>query len=135
MDDYPANRLLLSQQLNYLGHNVLDEQDGAHGLRAWRNNHFDVVITDCNMPVMNGYELAKAIRAEELLSGGPPLLILGFTANAQPEEIERCAAAGMDDCLFKPIGMKELMARLSEWSRCLNKYPISTKARHPMILI
>lgn len=113
VDDYPANRLLLSQQLNYLGHNVRDEQDGAHGLRAWRNNHFDVVITDCNMPVMNGYELARAIRAEELLSGVPACLILGFTANAQPEEVERCAAAGMDDCLFKPIGMKELMTRLS----------------------
>ncbi|NNA49658.1 transporter substrate-binding domain-containing protein [Pseudomonas lactis] len=113
VDDYPANRLLLSQQLNYLGHNVRDEQDGSHGLRTWRNGHFDVVITDCNMPIMNGYELAKAIRAEELLSQAPPCLILGFTANAQPEEIERCTAAGMDDCLFKPIGMKELMARLS----------------------
>lgn len=123
VDDYPANRLLLSQQLNYLGHNVRDEQDGAHGLRAWRNNHFDVVITDCNMPVMNGYELAKAIRAEELLSGGPPCLILGFTANAQPEEIERCAAAGMDDCLFKPIGMKELMARLSRVESVFEQAP------------
>lgn len=123
VDDYPANRLLLSQQLNYLGHNVRDEQDGAHGLRAWRNNHFDVVITDCQMPVMNGYELARAIRAEELLSGDPPCLILGFTANAQPEEVELCTAAGMDDCLFKPIGMKELMERLSRVESVFEQIP------------
>ncbi|NCE93596.1 transporter substrate-binding domain-containing protein [Pseudomonas sp. L13] len=113
VDDYPANRLLLLQQLSYLGHSVKDEQDGAHGLRAWRNHPFDVVITDCNMPVMNGYELAKAIRTDEAASGKSPCLILGFTANAQPDEIDRCLAAGMDDCLFKPISMKELSARLS----------------------
>ena len=113
VDDYPANRLLLSQQLSYLGHTVADESDGAHGLRAWRNGHFDVVITDCNMPVMTGYELARAIRVEEADSGVAPCLILGFTANAQPEEKDRCLEAGMDDCLFKPISMKDLTARLS----------------------
>lgn len=113
IDDYPANRQLLTQQLNYLGHRVEDAEDGAHGLRAWRNGQFDVVITDCNMPLMNGYELAQAIRAEETARGSPPSLILGFTANAQPEEKGRCLAAGMDDCLFKPISLKDLSARLA----------------------
>lgn len=113
VDDYPANRLLLLQQLSYLGHSVKDEQDGAHGLRTWLSHTFDVVITDCNMPVMNGYELAKAIRDDEAAKGKPPCLILGFTANAQTDEVDRCLAAGMDDCLFKPISMKDLAARLS----------------------
>ncbi len=113
VDDYPANRLLLSQQLSYLGHRVSDAEDGAHGLRAWRNQHFDVVITDCNMPVMNGYVLSKAIREEENTQGLAPCLILGFTANAQPEEKARCVEAGMDDCLFKPISLKDLGARLA----------------------
>ncbi|MDR0189007.1 transporter substrate-binding domain-containing protein [Pseudomonas yamanorum] len=113
IDDYPANRQLLTQQLNYLGHRVEDAEDGAHGLRAWRNGQFDVVITDCNMPLMNGYELARAIRADEAARGLPPSLILGFTANAQPEEKGRCLAAGMDDCLFKPISLKDLSARLA----------------------
>ncbi|NWE39109.1 transporter substrate-binding domain-containing protein [Pseudomonas yamanorum] len=113
VDDYPANRQLLTQQLNYLGHRVEDAEDGAHGLRRWRNGQFDVVITDCNMPLMNGYELAQAIRADESARGLPPSLILGFTANAQPEEKGRCLAAGMDDCLFKPISLKDLSARLA----------------------
>ncbi|MHC8308712.1 ATP-binding protein [Pseudomonas sp. GT1P32] len=113
VDDYPANRLLLQQQLAYLGHNVSDEPDGAHGLKAWRNGRFDVVITDCNMPVMSGYELVRHIRAEEERYGAPPCLVLGFTANAQVDEVARCLAAGMDDCLFKPISMKALAVCLS----------------------
>lgn len=113
VDDYPANRLLLSQQLGYLGHRVREAQNGVDGLQAWRSEHFDVVITDCNMPLMSGYELARAIRDEERERNLSPVLILGFTANAQPEERDRCVEAGMDDCLFKPIGLKALNARLA----------------------
>jgi len=112
VDDYPANRLLLSQQLSYLGHNVCDESDGRLGLKSWRSNDFDVVITDCNMPTMNGYELSRAIRIEEENSKKHACVILGFTANAQLEEIDRCLEAGMDDCLFKPISMDDLNERL-----------------------
>ncbi|MGE8101498.1 transporter substrate-binding domain-containing protein [Pseudomonas fluorescens] len=127
IDDYPANRLLLSQQLSYLGHSVSDAEDGAHGLRAWRNGNFDVVITDCNMPVMNGYELTRAIRDEEKASGAEPCLILGFTANAQSEEKERCLAEGMDDCLFKPIGLSDLSARLALVQPGADSLPLGAK--------
>ncbi|MDY7536290.1 transporter substrate-binding domain-containing protein [Pseudomonas sp. Bout1] len=113
VDDYPANRILLSQQLNYLGHHVTDAEDGADGLRAWRNDSFDVVITDCNMPTMNGYQLAQAIRDEERARQLQACLVLGFTANAQPEERGRCLEAGMDDCLFKPISITDLSQRLA----------------------
>lgn len=108
VDDYSANRLLLSQQLSYLGHRVFDAEDGNRGLHVWRNNDFDVVITDCNMPIMDGYSLAEAIRLEELQRGRLRCTILGFTANAQVEEKDRCIKAGMDDCLFKPISLKIL---------------------------
>ncbi len=113
VDDYPANRLLLSQQLNYLGHRVLTADDGEQGLECWRERTFDVVITDCNMPNLSGYELAGAIRDEERANGYTPCLILGFTANAQSEEKIRCMEAGMDDCLFKPISLHDLNARLA----------------------
>ena len=112
VDDYSANRLLLSKQLGYLGHMLVEAKDGEQGLRAWRDQRFDVVITDCNMPVMDGYALARAIRAEEQERGLERCLIVGFTANAQPDEKSRCLEAGMDDCLFKPISLDLLKQRL-----------------------
>lgn len=65
------------------------------------------------MPVMNGYDLTRAIRAHEQEQGLEPCIVLGFTANAQPEEKQRCREAGMDDCLFKPISLSALNDRLS----------------------
>lgn len=112
VDDYSPNRLLLTQQLQYLGHRVTDAEEGAQALNIWRSGYFDVVITDCNMPLMNGYELAHALREEEGTRACTPVTILGFTANAQPEEKVRCLEAGMDDCLFKPISLKDLNQRL-----------------------
>ncbi|MHC8319544.1 transporter substrate-binding domain-containing protein [Pseudomonas sp. GB2N2] len=113
VDDYPANRLLMSRQLSYLGHSVMVAEEGRQGLHMWRAHEFDAVITDCNMPELDGYGLTGEIRDEERAQGLPPTLILGFTANAQPEEKIRCLEAGMDDCLFKPIGLPELSAWLA----------------------
>ena len=66
------------------------------------------------MPVMNGYDLTRAIRNHEQDTGRPRCTIWGFTANAQPEEKQRCRDAGMDDCLFKPISLKALNERLDK---------------------
>ncbi|UZE25437.1 transporter substrate-binding domain-containing protein [Pseudomonas sp. B21-056] len=115
VDDHAANRLLMSQQLDYLGHHCHVAHDGAEGLEAWLEGNFDLVIADCNMPIMNGYELARAIRRHESEQQLPPCTILGFTANAQPEEKQRCQAAGMDDCLFKPISL----SALSQWMNAI----------------
>ncbi|MCM2460136.1 transporter substrate-binding domain-containing protein [Pseudomonas sp. CG7] len=111
VDDHPANRLLMSQQLEYLGHHYQVAHDGAHGLEVWQKGDFDLVIADCNMPIMSGYELARSIRREEAEQRRAPCTVLGFTANAQPEEKQRCLDAGMDDCLFKPISL----SALSQW--------------------
>lgn len=112
VDDYPANRILLSQQLSYLGHTVTEADDGEQGLQKWLAGHFDVLITDCNMPVMSGYELVRRIRQLEIDQAAVPCLILGFTANAQEEEKRQCLDAGMDDCLFKPTSLADLHASL-----------------------
>ncbi|HCT08256.1 MAG TPA: hybrid sensor histidine kinase/response regulator, partial [Pseudomonas sp.] len=113
VDDYPANRLLLARQLSFLGHRITAAEEGVQGLECWQAGHFDCVITDCNMPLKNGYQLAQDIRAQEREKGLSPCLLLGFTANAQPEETERCRAAGMDGCLFKPTGLDDLRAALA----------------------
>jgi len=108
IDDNEPNRMLIEQQLLYLGHKVVAAADGAAGLKSWRAQAFDVVITDCQMPEINGYVLTQTIRSEELASGREPCWIVGFTANAQPSEYERCQAAGMNDCLFKPLTLAVL---------------------------
>ena len=113
VDDHPANRLLMCQQLGFLGHRFATEHDGASGLETWKKGAFDLVITDCNMPVMNGYDLTRAIRQHERTLQQPPCTVLGFTANAQPEERQRCEQAGMDDCLFKPISLTLLSQRIT----------------------
>jgi two-component system sensor histidine kinase EvgS len=111
VDDHAANRLLMCQQLEFLGHRFRVAADGQAGFEAWKTDTFDLVIADCNMPVMNGYELARAIRRHEQQLQLPPCTVLGFTANAQPEEVQRCKQAGMDDCLFKPL----TLTALSQW--------------------
>ncbi|MDR0276374.1 MAG: transporter substrate-binding domain-containing protein [Paucimonas sp.] len=112
VDDYPANLMLLDKQLHVLGHRVSQAGDGTAALQLWREGDFDVLITDCNMPGMDGHQLAQAVRAEEAAGQRRRCLILGLTANAQAEERERCLASGMDDCLFKPIGLGALRSHL-----------------------
>lgn len=112
VDDHPANLLLMAQQLNYLGLSQESAEEGCEGLRKWREGCFDVLIVDCNMPQMNGYQLARAVRMEERLQDRPRCTILGYTANAQPEVRQQCLDAGMDDCLLKPIGLQVLGQRL-----------------------
>ncbi|WP_152224609.1 transporter substrate-binding domain-containing protein [Pseudomonas sp. SCB32] len=112
VDDHAANLLLLTQQLEHLGHQVDVAADGVQALQIWHPGDFDLVITDCNMPVLTGYDLARSIRELELEMEVEPCVIFGFTANAQPDEVENCRRAGMNDCLFKPIGLENLRKRL-----------------------
>lgn len=119
VDDYPANRVLLERQLSFLGHHVSLAEHGAAGLRAWLRGSFDVVISDCNMPGMNGYQLARAVREDERRKGKAPCLFLGCTANAQKQERQRCLQQGMDDCLFKPLSLQNLAEKLVGYrTRC-----------------
>lgn len=113
VDDYGANREVLSLQLDQLGHHVTAATNGGEGLVMWRNGKFDVVITDCSMPVMNGYELTRQIRQEESEQGKLPVKIIGLTANAVNEERQKCLDAGMDKCLFKPVTLA-ILASLFE---------------------
>lgn len=112
VDDHPANRLLLRKQLEFLGHHVWLAQEGEEAFSHWKKQSFDVVITDCNMPGINGYQLTRWIRDSEREQGQKTCAILGLTANAQYEEVERCQLAGMDTCLFKPLNLQQLRQQL-----------------------
>jgi two-component system sensor histidine kinase EvgS len=128
VDDHPANRLLMAQQLDFLGHRFQVAEHGAEALSLWRKGHFDLVLADCNMPVMNGYDLSRAIRADEQAQAQPPCTILGFTANAQPEEYQRCRDAGMNSCLFKPISLTALAEQLAKIAVLPRQPTVATSA-------
>ncbi|WP_429172190.1 ATP-binding protein [Aeromonas rivipollensis] len=108
VDDHPANRLLVTQQLAYLGHDATAVESGKQALRLLADTRVDVVITDFNMPGMNGFELTRQYRAQERHHGWRPCVILGLTADARQEQLNEGQAAGMDDCLFKPVGLEAL---------------------------
>ncbi|MFK3645676.1 transporter substrate-binding domain-containing protein [Pseudomonas protegens] len=112
VDDHSVNLQVLRQQLCFLGHDVAEAENGLQALQRWRTQDFDMIITDCHMPIMNGAELARAIRQDEHENAHEPVMIIGLTADAQPEEVERCIQAGMNDCLIKPISLDELEERL-----------------------
>jgi two-component system sensor histidine kinase EvgS len=113
VDDNEANRMLMIKQLGYLGHQVKDAPEGTSALAMMAQESFDVIITDCNMPIMNGYQLTQAIRAEESLQERSPVYIIGFTADAMNEARDRCMAAGMNSCLFKPCTLDDISTVLA----------------------
>jgi len=108
-EDNPVNRMLLQAQLEELGCTVTVAANGEEALRRWQADACDVVLTDVNMPVMDGYALARALRAR-----AAALPIIGVTANAMRDEGERCLAAGMNAWLTKPMSLQTLYARLRQ---------------------
>jgi two-component system sensor histidine kinase EvgS len=113
-DDLSANRLVLKGQLELLGHRVTAVDSGEAAFAAWREGDFDALITDCNMPGMDGYELTRAIRSLEQRYRGRERPIIGCTANAMHEERDRCEAAGMDALLVKPVSLAQLAQKLED---------------------
>ncbi|ROM28445.1 histidine kinase [Pseudomonas protegens] len=116
VEDHLPSQYLLNQQINYLGHEALIAYNGLEGLAMWQEHDVDIIITDCNMPQMSGHEMSQAIRRMEGQMGVRPCTIIGLTASAQLEELERCLASGMDSALAKPIslaGLNRLIPKLS----------------------
>jgi CheY-like chemotaxis protein/HPt (histidine-containing phosphotransfer) domain-containing protein len=115
VDDHPTNRLLLMHQVHALGYAAESAEDGRQALEMWKSGRFGIVITDCNMPKMDGYELSRSIRSFESANGGKRIPIIACTANALGGEAETCFAAGMDDYLAKPAALTELLKKLDQW--------------------
>lgn len=111
-EDNPFNQQLLKEQLEELGCTVCLCPDGREALQVWLSGRFDVLLTDVNMPVMNGYELAAEVRALD-----PLMPIIGVTANAMKEEGERCMAVGMNTWIVKPLSLLMLYEGLCKVCR------------------
>ena len=112
VEDNPVNQLVAKGMLAKLGCQVQLATQGAEALELLEQDEFDLVLMDCNMPVMDGYEASRRIRQS---GRWPDLPIVALTANAMPEERERCRAAGMNDYLAKPFRREELLALVDHW--------------------
>lgn len=115
VDDHPANRLLLTQQLAYAGHRSVAAGNGEQALSLWQAEQppFDLLITDCNMPDMSGFELVRQLREREASAGTSHRPMFGLTAMAEHQVLERAAQAGMTACLFKPVEMARLLTLIN----------------------
>jgi len=104
-EDNVVNQKVAKRLLERMGHQVDLAGDGEQAVTAVGESEYDVVLMDCQMPIMDGYTAARAIRS---LSGGRMLPIIAMTANAMVEDRQRCLDAGMDDYLSKPISLERL---------------------------
>ncbi|BAP41017.1 sensor histidine kinase/response regulator [Pseudomonas sp. StFLB209] len=112
VEDNPVNQMVAKGMLNKLGCEVIISSHGGEALEQLESGSFDLVLMDCNMPVMDGYEASQQIRRS---GRWPDLPIVALTANAMPEERERCRAAGMNDYLAKPFRRADLLSVLDQW--------------------
>ncbi|WP_312212255.1 two-component system sensor histidine kinase RcsC [Pseudescherichia sp.] len=116
VDDHPINRRLLADQLGSLGYQCKTANDGVDALNVLSKNHIDIILSDVNMPNMDGYRLTQRIRQL-----GLTLPVVGVTANALAEEKQRCLESGMDSCLSKPVTLDVLEQTLAIYAERVRK--------------
>jgi len=128
VEDNEVNRELAEEMLGNFGLVVSTAENGAVAVERVRDGDFDLVLMDCQMPVMDGYEATRRIR-EEL--GRKDLPVIAMTANALATDRERCLAAGMNDHVAKPIDLGHLQATLAQWLKGLPPQQMASTDKSP----
>jgi two-component system sensor histidine kinase/response regulator len=129
-EDNMVNQMVGLALLEKCGYQADTVADGNAILQALSCKPYDVILMDCQMPEMDGYEATRAIRKLEqsLHKSGPgrdpPVYIIAMTANAMQGDREKCLAAGMDDYLSKPVRGPELQAALERWKQAVKIKPL-----------
>ncbi len=127
VDDNPVNRLVAQHMLRRLGAVPVTAGDGAEALELLRKDpSIELVLMDCHMPLMDGFEATRKIRAGEAGDGVRQIPVLALTASAMQADRELCRAAGMDDFLPKPLTLLSLSTALEHW---LPHHPIANEAQ------
>lgn len=116
VEDNPVNRLVIIGLLHKLGIRELVANHGEEALAVLEEHaDIDLILMDCEMPIMDGYTATRHIRAREHDLGLPAVPIIALTAHALPEHRAKCLACGMNDHLTKPVAMEDLMTALQQW--------------------
>lgn len=116
VEDNQVNQLVVSSQLSQMGHRVTTANNGREALSIMTENRFDLVLMDCQMPELDGYQTTQQLRER-----GHTLPIVALTANAMQGDRQRCLDAGMDDYLSKPLRSEQLAGMLQRWLGTVNK--------------
>ena len=116
-EDTEMNRQLVRILLTKRGCSVDEVENGQLALDALAQRRYDLVLMDCMMPVMDGYQASRHLRAREAASGAARTPVIALTASAIDGDRERCLAAGMDDYLAKPFTAQQFAATLQRWVR------------------
>jgi len=117
-EDNPTNRKLIGMQLKKIGVEFVMTEDGSEAFSVWKSHKNPVVLTDCHMPKMDGYQLATAIRSHEneaMVDVDKRTIIIACTANASSDEVGKIKSYGMDDIITKPIAISELKGMMVKW--------------------
>jgi signal transduction histidine kinase/ActR/RegA family two-component response regulator len=128
VEDNPVNLEVAKHMLLHLGCVVTSCFNGREALKALDANRFDLVLMDCQMPQMDGYQATRELRRKERVTGRKRTPVIAVTANALGSNKQAAEAAGMDDHLNKPYVLEELRILLERW--CGEEYPIDTTAEH-----
>ena len=117
VEDNAVNRAVVLQVLRRFGISASVAGNGEEAVELLARERFDLVLMDCQMPVMDGYDATRAIRARERRAGGTGQLIVALTADVSGGARARCVEAGMDDYLGKPIDIRDVTSLLRRWLR------------------
>jgi len=112
VEDNEINRIVMLKQLEILGFNADIACNGQEGLTMWQEGDYDVILSDCHMPVLDGFEMSRALRDIEQAEFINRTPIIAITANALKGEADKCFASGMDDYIAKPVEIKTLEQKL-----------------------
>jgi PAS domain S-box-containing protein len=133
VEDTPINQKVILNQLKVLGYAADCVENGQEALDCLAQQHYDMVLMDCLMPVLDGYKTTKALRDREGSSRHTP--IIAMTANAMKGDRDKCLEAGMDDYISKPVDLDQLAAILRHWGETIRGVPqtISPPTQPPIL--
>ncbi|MDK1288021.1 ATP-binding protein [Pseudoalteromonas umbrosa] len=115
VEDNPFNQKLIKSQLAKLGLSCDVANNGAEGFNFWHSGTYKLILTDCHMPKVDGYEMTKQIRTEEAKTDQSPVPIIAVTGAVMQGERDLCTSIGMNDFLCKPIRLHDIKSIMERW--------------------